>query len=83
MIKYRGVIINLNHPQKGRLILIHALCHFCNDYHSGQWSRGYRILCRSLDWLKTHGLDRPIDIPLRPIGQRIYQQLVNKYQGNI
>jgi hypothetical protein len=23
-----------------------ALVHFANDYHSGQASRGYRLLCR-------------------------------------
>lgn len=22
------------------------LAQFCIDYHSGQWSRGYRLLCR-------------------------------------
>ena len=22
------------------------LAQFCMDYHTGQWSRGYRILCR-------------------------------------
>lgn len=22
------------------------LAQFCMDYHSGQWSRGYRILCK-------------------------------------
>ena len=22
------------------------LAQFCMDYHSGQWSRGYRLLCR-------------------------------------
>ncbi len=23
-----------------------AVFHFCNGYHSGQWSREYRLLCR-------------------------------------
>jgi len=69
--------------ESDRLILIHALCHFCNDYYSGQFSRGYRLLCRCLTWLKKQGIERPIDLKLGKTGKAIYKQLVSKYQDTI
>lgn len=32
--------------EHGRTELLFVLYQFCSDYHSGQWSRGYRILSR-------------------------------------
>lgn len=39
-----------------------ALAHVANDYHSGQWSRGYRLLCHTLRVLRLRGFERPIDL---------------------
>ena len=52
-----------------------ALAHFCNDYHSGQNSRGYKLLCKTLRLLRKRGISRPIDIPLTGESARIYRLL--------
>lgn len=39
-----------------RFNLIVALYCLCNDYHSGQWSRGYRILSRIVGAYKPHNI---------------------------
>jgi hypothetical protein len=37
-----------------RLILMYALVLTCHYNHSGQWSRGYRLLCKTQQWLSRH-----------------------------
>lgn len=54
------------------------LAQFCMDYHSGQWSRGYRILCR----LNTGGnWSSALSEQLR--NTEAYQWLVDNYGGKI
>lgn len=54
----------------------HALIHFCADYHSGQWSRGYRILCRAL---RLIGDRRSLDRALNDEGRGFYWALEQKF----
>ena len=54
------------------------LAQFCMDYHSGQWSRGYRILSR----LDVRGnWSSQLSEQLRDTG--IYRYLVERYAGTI
>ena len=54
---------------------------FCSDYHSGQWSRGYRLLCRIHNYLGiSHLSDGYID-ELRDTDT--YRELVSKYEGKV
>ena len=44
---------------EGRNMNLHywmiALAGVCAEYHSGQWSRGYRLYCMADRWLRAHG----------------------------
>ena len=54
------------------------LAQFCMDYHSGQWSRGYRLLCRlgpRSNWTST------LSEELRD--SEAYQWLVTNYAGKV
>jgi hypothetical protein len=75
-------------PQRSRDVsLNHALLHFCAEYHSGQWSRGYRILCavkrRMRRWGWQEWERQALDIPLSVEGKRIYNRLVKRYGGKV
>lgn len=50
---------------------------FCMDYHSGQWSRGYRILSR----LKAQNFSESLCEELRE--SEAYQFLVQNYAKSI
>ena len=50
---------------------------FCMDYHSGQWSRGYRILCR----LNIRNFSSELCAELRE--SEAYQWLVDNYAAKI
>jgi hypothetical protein len=60
-----------------------ALYLFCSRYHSGQWSRGYRILSR----LAIAGYRPGLSIQANRFetdGQRcIYRHLVKNYKGRV
>ena len=60
-----------------------ALSHFLNNYHSGQWSKGYRYLCLSLKALRKMGIDHPIDIRLNDKQYDLYNYLIDKYQNEV
>ena len=66
-----------------RFDLYGALWAFANRYHSGQWSRGYRILSR----LTTRGYRPGLDLQsghFESNAQRaIYKQLVRSYKGKV
>lgn len=60
---------------------IRALYWFASDYHSGQWSRGYRLLCvadRALE-RNGHNWDR-FQSPLGKTGSAYYEHLVKHYR---
>ena len=62
-----------------------ALCWFGNDWHSGQCSRGYKLLCMAMRRAKRQGCNRPLDIS---IGEnldaaRLYDYLVAAYSHKI
>jgi hypothetical protein len=45
-----------------KAVRLAALYTFCSDYHSGQWSRGYRLLCRTAKAWKRHaGIDTRLE----------------------
>ena len=54
-----------------------TLTRFCSDYHSGQWSRGYRLLCACLRKCQRIGIPRPLDTSV--ISREFYQYLTNEY----
>jgi len=60
-----------------------ALCHFLNDYHGGQWSKGYRYLCITLRRLMDNGVYYPLDRKLTKKQKVLYNYLVEKYQDNV
>jgi hypothetical protein len=66
-----------------RFDLYGAIYLFCARYHSGQWSRGYRLLCR----LETAGYRPGIGIQsgrFESEEQRaIYRHLVRRYRTRV
>ncbi len=50
---------------------------FCMDYHSGQWSRGYRLLCR----LDPRNFSDSLCAELRE--SEAYKWLVDNYADKI
>jgi hypothetical protein len=50
---------------------------FCMDYHSGQWSRGYRILSR----MRVRNLSSSLCAELRE--SEVYQWLVQNYASKV
>jgi hypothetical protein len=73
-------------PQRTRDVeLALALAHFANDYHSGQWSRGYRLLCAVQRRVRRWGWSdwRPLDIPLSVGAEKIYRRLVARYADKV
>lgn len=65
---------------------LYVLRAFASDYHSGQWSRGYKIL--SMTWLRmkakgilnTPNFDNNIEMARKT---HLYQVLVDKYGDKI
>lgn len=64
-----------------------ALALFCADFHSGQWSRGYKLLCRiQRDFkAKTASTSGLLNLDLRNRAVAHYASLVgnNKYTQQI
>lgn len=67
------------YPYRRRVLTALAVCHVANDYHSGQWSRGYRLLCACLRFLARHGCENPIDMTLPAAQQTLYRRLASRY----
>lgn len=53
------------------------LAQFLMDYHSGQWSRGYRLLCR----LRVGNWSSQLSEQLRET--EAYEWLVSHYAGKV
>lgn len=61
-----------------------AIYKLASEWHSGQWSQGYRICCRMGERLRTRfGIARPLDqVRLdRPVFAAEVQHYTNKYQS--
>ena len=67
-----------------KLIILYS---FCSDYHSGQKSRGYKILCMAKKRLvaKNYDFANPnLDTILRACGRtKLYKDLVDRYGDKI
>ena len=62
---------------KESAVVLYAVC---ADYHSGQASRGYRLLCAAGRYLQRHwGIDRPLEFRVRPQTSGLYREIVNAY----
>lgn len=64
---------------------LYAIAHFCNDYHSGQSSRGYRLFCLAQRLLRRKGLSFNADYPNKSwiLKSTIYQILVDNHSEKI
>jgi hypothetical protein len=56
--------------------LIRAIYQLAYEWHSGQWSRGYRLLCRVQRYARKHAID--LDRQTRT-SQRLYIKLAARY----
>lgn len=56
--------------------VIRAIYQLAYEYHSGQWSRGYRLLCRVQRYARRHDID--LDCHTRA-SERLYQKLAARY----
>ena len=65
-----------------RFDLYAALWQFCCRYHSGQWSRGYRILSR-LSRVYHPGLSVQNNRIESAEHKAIYKKLANKYRDKM
>lgn len=66
--------------------LIVALLCLCSDYHSGQWSRGYRLLCRIQTRYRPRNMPTTRDNLNRDEWESvamIYDALEEKYSGKL
>jgi hypothetical protein len=60
-----------------------ALYRFAAQWHSGQDSQGYRILCRAGRRLRARGITDPFRVPMSHRARGIYGLLVRRYRGVI
>ncbi len=66
-----------------RFDLYGALWAFCNRYHSGQWSRGYRILSRLVNAQYRPGLGLQHGRFESDRQRWIYRDLVKNYKNKM
>lgn len=60
--------------------LVRALYHLAAEWHSGQWSRGYRLLCRVQRYARRHGI--AVERQTRA-SRRLSRQLAGRYAGKL
>ncbi|OPZ86746.1 MAG: hypothetical protein BWY76_00796 [bacterium ADurb.Bin429] len=60
--------------------LIRAVYHLASAWHSGLWSRGYRLLCRVYRYAHKHGID--VQRQTRA-SRRLYWRLVARYKDRL
>ena len=81
--------VKLRRNRYKKTIRLVTLFNFCHDYHSGQWSRLYRLLCRTDRALERHlkamyqgyywsAANKGLTL-VRYNDDRLYQDLVEKY----
>lgn len=66
-----------------RAEVLHTIMHLCHDYHGGQWSRGYRLLCRIDFWFNRRGHAGMLDVPLNRQQLRLYDVLASQYRKGL
>lgn len=67
---------NFKKPIDKRAIRLIAVYAVCCGWYSGQWSRGYRLLCRCKQYLSKHyGIEHPTD---SYYGESIQEHIRNK-----
>jgi hypothetical protein len=69
--------------QSNKISIYIVLSHFLANYHSGQWSRGYRYLSISLKRLNRIGITHPLDYNLTSTQKRLYNHLVKCYSQDV
>ena len=57
-----------------------AIYQLAYEHHSGQWSRGYKLLCQAQRYARKHGID--LDRETRA-SRRLYFQLAVRYGENL
>jgi len=62
---------------------LYAIAHFCNDYHSGQSSRGYKLLCLAQRLLKRKGLSPVLLSRSYATLTKEYKTLVNNHSEKV
>lgn len=62
---------------------LYAIMYFCNTYHSGQWSRGYKLMCLAQKLLKRKGLSTTISPRSWIYETETYKKLEDKYGDKI
>ena len=72
-----GVTLEIQYMKKLSREYYFELAQFCMDYHSGQWSRGYRLISR----LKPRNFSSSLSAELRD--SEAYQWLVQNYASKI
>ena len=63
--------------------LTHALTHFANDWHSGQGSKGYKLLNYAIRRANRQGTLRPLDVPMNDDAQAVYDTLAIRYRYKV
>lgn len=61
-----------------------ALVYLAADYHSGQFSKGYKLGCQAHAYaLREFGVNISLNIGLSPQQQKLYFKLAEKYQNRL
>lgn len=60
--------------------VIRAVFLVAYEYHSGQWSRGYRLLCQVQRYARRHAID--LDVETRA-SRRLFHRLAARYAGKL
>jgi hypothetical protein len=60
---------------------IRTLYCVCCDFHSGQWSKGYELLCLCTRYAEQWGISLPLDgtYDLSQSERELYNKLTEKY----
>lgn len=74
----------MNSKQRAKRIKdLFTLHVFASNYHSGQWSRGYRLSCRTKQRLTHYGINLnqfPAKLFHNAERTKLYRQLVRDYE---
>jgi len=73
-------------PDLRRIGLAVAIARFGNDWHGGGASRGYRLMCVAMRFLRRRGIDNPLDRQsgtVESIARPLYLTLENDYAGRV